>query len=190
MKTILNKKSKTKSSTTPSIKKIPIRVFYKKVDHFPKVKIINDVNLLRKKIVEKNLDIIPYEKLYIICNNKKSMEEMRTNIFLPLKRIGGDFLVINIDEKTRQFKSLSQEDIILYSKDLINKQPIKTSNQKDNINFSKINMYSDIYERGFEENRNAKPNTFENTLINVLVNLELVLASILKDNKNGENKNE
>lgn len=46
----------------------------------------------------------------------------------------------------------------------------------------KINSIKNIYERGVEDNRNAKSNNFEITLLNVLTNLELVLASILKNN--------
>lgn len=46
----------------------------------------------------------------------------------------------------------------------------------------KINSIKNIYERGAEDNRNAKSNNFEITLLNVLANLELVLANILKNN--------
>lgn len=156
-----------------------VRVLYKKVGQVPEVKIINNILRLKKAIIQKNLDIIPYETVYIICHNKKLMEYMKPNIFLPLKRIAGDFILIDIDKKKREFKSLSQEDIIWYTKNLINKSPITTSK---NINIPKITNIKDIYERGFEDNRNTKSNSFEITLLNILTNLELVLASILKNN--------
>lgn len=156
-----------------------IRVLYKKVGQVPEVKIINNILRLKKAIIQKNLNIIPYETVYIICHNKKLMEYMKPNIFLPLKRIAGDFILIDIDKKKREFKSLSQEDIIWYTKNLINKSPITTSK---NINIPKITNIKDIYERGFEDNRNTKSNSFEITLLNILTNLELVLASILKNN--------
>ena len=164
-----------------------IRVLYKKVGQIPEVKIINNIYKLKKSIIKSNLDIIPYETVYIICNNKKLMKYMKPNIFLPLKRIAGDFILIDIDKKKREFKSLSQEDIIWYTKDLINKSPITTSK---NINIPKINNIQDIYETGFEDNRNTKSNNFETTLLRAITNLELVLASILKNNKNGDLKNE
>lgn len=156
-----------------------IRVLYKKVGQVPEVKIINNILKLKKTIIQKNLDILPYETVYIICHNKKLMEYMKPNIFLPLKRIAGDFILIDIDKKKREFKSLSQEDIIWYTKNLINKFPITTSK---NINIPKITNIKDIYERGFENNINTKSNSFETTLLNILTNLELVLASILKNN--------
>lgn len=164
-----------------------IRVLYKKVGQVPEVKIINNILNLKKVIIQKNLDIIPYETVYIICHNKKLMKYMKPNIFLPLKRIAGNFILIDIDKNKREFKSLSQEDIIWYTKDLINKSPITTSK---NINTSKITNIKDIYERGFEDNKKTKSNNFEITLLNVLTNLELVLANILKNNKNGDLKNE
>lgn len=168
---------KRKTNITP-IPKIPIRVLYKKVGQVPEVKIINNVSKLKKSIIKNNLDIIPYETVYIICYNKKSMEYMKSNIFLSLKRIAGDFILIDIDKKKHEFKSLTQENIIWYTKDLINKAPINTFKK---VNIPKINNIQDIYERGFEDHRNAKSNNFENTLINVLNNLELVLAMILKN---------
>ncbi len=168
---------KRKTNITP-IPQIPIRVLYKKVGQVPEVKIINNVSKLKKSIIKNNLDIIPYETVYIICYNKKSMEYMKSNIFLSLKRIAGDFILIDIDKKKHEFKSLTQENIIWYTKDLINKAPINTFKK---VNIPKINNIQDIYERGFEDHRNAKSNNFENTLINVLNNLELVLAMILKN---------
>ena len=168
---------KRKTNITP-IPQIPIRVLYKKVGQVPEVKIINNVSKLKKSIIKNNLDIIPYETVYIICYNKKSMEYMKSNIFLSLKRIAGDFILIDIDKKKHEFKSLTQENIIWYTKDLINKAPINTFKK---VNIPKINNIQDIYERGFEDHRNAKSTNFENTLINVLNNLELVLAMILKN---------
>ena len=160
-----------------------IRVLYKKVGQVPEVKIINNILKLKKAIIQNNLDIIPYETVYIICHNKKLMKYMKPNIFLPLKRIAGDFILIDIDRKKREFKSLSQEDIIWYTKDLINKSPINTTRF---IRSYKNIKSSNIYERNFENDRYNKPTSFEKTLISVLANLELVLASILKNNKNGD----
>lgn len=162
-----------------SINNIPIRVLYKKIGQAPEVKIINDVSKLKKSIIKNNLDIIPYETVYLICYNKKVISHMQPNILLSLKRIAGNFIVINIDKKLREFKSLSQEDIIWYSKDLINKTPI---NIPKSIKRPLINKNADIYERNFEDNRNTKQTNFEQTLLNVLINLELILANILKNN--------
>lgn len=157
---------------------IPIRVLYKKTGEVPKTKIINNVYKLKKAIVDKNLEIIPYEKLYIICNKKNY--NLTPNIILPFYSIYGDLLLVDIDKNEREFKGLSQEDIIWYSQDLLNKSANNTTNLAIKT-IKKSNNYQvkEFYERDFLDSTNNSFN-FEKTLIDVLVNIELVLATILK----------
>ena len=157
-----------------------IRVLYKKVGQTPKVKIINNIYKLKKAIIQKKLDIVPYEKLFIICHSNKSKLPMRPNIFLPLRRIIGDLVVVNIDKKSREFQSISQEDIIWYSKDFINKSPRKIDSKSSNVK-QKVNV-KDVYERGFEDNRRTPAISSDDTLISMLIHLNLMLAKILKNN--------
>lgn len=159
-----------------------IRLIYKKAGRSPKVQIIDNVLNLKKAIIKKQLDIIPYENIYMICHNKKSMNTMTLNVVLTFKNIKGDLILIDIDKNSREFKSLSQEDIIWYSQDLINKCPINSSKKINRISTKKV---TEIYERGF--NDNITSTNFEKTLINVLINIELVLANILKNN--GDKRN-
>lgn len=180
------KKSKQRTSFENN-NQIPIRILYKKVGQTPEVKIIN-LYKLKKFIVKKDLDIIPYEKQFIVCHSNKSKVYMRPNIYLPLHRVLGDLIVVGIDRKEREFKGLSQEDIIWYSKDLINKSPKNTT---EHISKKKNNTFNNLYERGFEDSSNFPYNNFEKTLLGVLINLELVLASTLKNNGNkGDDNNE
>lgn len=89
------------SSKTNDVSKNPIRVLYKKVGQPSEVKIISDVYKLKKAIIERSLDIIPYEKIFIICHSKKSNSNMFPNIFLPLKRIQGlnEYMLSDTDKK-------------------------------------------------------------------------------------------
>lgn len=174
---------KIKKQTPPTLNsnsKNPIRVLYKKVGQAPEVKIISDVYKLKKAIILRNLDIIPYEKVFIICHNRKSSSNMFPNVFLPLKRIMGDFIVVNIDKNEREFKSLSQEEIIWYTKDFINKSPRKNNNKTSKTKKT-INV-TDVYERGFDDNRQSTSMNNEQTLFSMLIHLNLMLASILKNN--------
>lgn len=165
--------------------KAPIRVLYKKVGQAPKVKIINDVTKLKYAVVKQNLKLIPYENLYIICKNPKIIQNMRTNIVLTFCSIYGDFILVDIDRKKREFKSLKQEDLVWFTTDLINKSPI--SNLVDTKQQTTRKL-PEAFERDFDNTKYMdsinflKSTQFENTLINVLVNLELVLANILKNN--------
>ena len=158
--------------------KSSIRVLYKKVGLAPEVKIISNVQKLKKAIIHKKLHIVPYENLFIICKYKKPKLNIPQNIFLSLNSIGGDLIVVKIDRKEREFKGLSQEDIIWYSEDLIRKST--TTNTKTTQNTLQKN-FARSCEKSFD-GKTASTN-FENSLIKVLVNIELVLASILKNNK-------
>ena len=173
------------SSNTNSNDNVPIRVLYKKVGQVPEVRIINDVIKLKRAIIKQNLKIIPYENLYIICKNPKQIQNMRTNIVLTFCSIYGDFILIDIDRKKREFKSLEQEDITWFTTDLMNKCPIKDQKK---IKQQTTRKASEVFERNFDNTKYMdsikfnRSTPFENTLINVLINLELVLANILKNN--------
>lgn len=180
------KESKDNEVIAKSKNNDPIRVLYKKTGQTPEVKIIDNVLMLKKTIVKKNLDIIPYETVYIICTNKKKQDKTKSpNIVLDFYNITGDLILVNIDKKAREFQGLSQEDIIWYSQDLINKS--FNSNNVNNVSkfTPKLNKQKAIsyVERGFENINNTN---FEQALLQVLVNIELVLASILKNIKNGD----
>lgn len=191
----LNKKQKTSNLNKEHeiLKKAkntnPIRILYKKSGQSPEVKIINNVLNLKKFIIKKNLDIIPYETVYIICTKLKNQDKTKApNIVLDFYSIIGDLILVDIDRKKREFKGLSQEDVIWYTQDLINKSfnnnantttkfVYKSKKQKEILNFGR-----DL-ENDYSNNKN-----FETSLLQVLTNIELVLASILKDNKESVGK--
>lgn len=178
-KKVIRKQLENKAENSNSI-----RVIHKKAGQLPTIKIIPNIFILKKAIIKRKLDIIPYESLYIICNSKPLINCMQPNIALPFRSINGDLILVDIDKKEREFKGISQEDVIWYVKDLINKsyknnntnnsKPIqKETREKALVN----NSYN---ERGFEYNNNT---SFERSLIQVLVNIELVLANLLKSEK-------
>lgn len=157
-----------------------IRVLYKKTGQVPQVKIISNIYKLKKAIAKKNLDIIPYETAFIICTNRKKQDKTKKpNIVLDFYSIIGDLILVDIDKKKREFKSLSQENIIWYTQDLIN----KTTNNTTNFNIKYTNKFNDykikeFYGRNLEDS--SKSFNFEKSLIDVLVNIQLALFSILK----------
>ena len=167
----------------------PIRILYKKSGQSPEVKIINNVLKLKKFIIKKNLDIIPYETVYIICTKLKNQDKTRApNIVLDFYSIIGDLILVDIDRKKREFKGLSQEDIIWYTQDLINKSFNNNTNTTTKFVY-KSNKQKGILNFGRDlENDYSNNKNFETSLLQVLTNIELVLASILKDNKESVGK--
>lgn len=177
-----NNKTKEKLLSEKTKNTDSIRVIYKRAGETPEIKIIDNVFKLKKAIIEYKLEIIPYEKVYIICNNQKEKNNMEANIALNLRSIYGDFILVKIDRKQREFKGLSQEDIMWYSKDLINKSYITPEQNNLPIPNSKKKINFRIRELERCDN-NINSNTFEKELISVLVSIEMILASLIKDNK-------
>ncbi len=117
--------------------------------------------------------------------------QMPINVFFSLNNIAGDLIVIDIDKEKREFKSLSQDQLLYYSKDLIGREPNYESDNSNiyNVKKTKKDNYTP-FERDFETDniQTVKPN-FE-TIIHILVNIELMLANILKNNELGEDEND
>jgi len=174
----VKKKKYSKTFIDKANNSAPIRVLYKKTGQPPETRIIDNVFKLKKAIIKKNLTIIPYENLYIICNNIKFIQNEKANIILTFSSIYGDLILVDIDKKCREFKGLSQEDIIWYSQDLMNKtcNTTTTSTKKN----SKKD-FSKVYERDTEREYNSKLNVtdFEKALITVLINIEMTLSTLL-----------
>lgn len=147
-----------------------IRVLYKRSGQAPEVKIIDNVFKLKETIINNNLKLIPYEygKILIICNNEKNSQNMQPNIVLTLDRVLGDLLLVKFDRRKREFIGLSQEDIIWYSEDLINKS------------FNTRNQFSKCYQKNIRLSN-------EKDLINRIADIEVTLANLLKfgGGKNG-----
>lgn len=173
----MKKKKYSKTLIDKAKNNAPIRVLYKKTGQPPETRIIDNVFKLKKAIVKKNLTIIPYENLYIICNNIKFLQNENANIVLTFSSIYGDLILVDIDKKAREFKGLSQEDIIWYSQDLLNKTCNTTS-----VNTKKNNKkdFSKIYARDTEREHDSKLNVtdFEKALLTVLINIEMTLSTL------------
>lgn len=152
------------------------------------------IPLLERKVLY--LTYIENVRLNDICRRLKL--HMEPNIILDFCSIYGDIILVDIDKKLREFQSITQEDIMWYTRDLMNKVPVSsnTSNMKQCINKSatsttkKIPPYPDkcfegytntaLSVNGVNVTNNIQTN-FETELISVLTNIELVLASILKN---------
>ena len=152
---------KSKSNNNNSI-----RVLYKKVNKIPVVKIIN-LQKLKKAIVNKKLEIIAYDTVYIIYDKNLSYT---ANIILPLRTVTGDLILTGIDKKNREFKGLSQEDVIWYSKDLMNKSNIANKKITTKSNIEKTSKVSEL----------NNTTDFEKELLSRILNVELVLTNLIR----------
>ncbi len=203
IKNLKNRKQKNKQKDTKLLEKArsknKLRVIYKAPGKDPEVRIIPNVFILKKAVINRQLDIIPYQNVFIVFNKQKEMQKEPINIILDMCNIKGELIIVQIDKKKREFESLSQENIIWFTEDLINKSPIK--NNVININDWKAlkaqdqntqqltkKQIKDYYSKElilFDTEEKAANNvSFEQSLINVLTNIELTLASLLEIKKN------
>lgn len=178
------KKKYQKNLIAKANNKNQLRVLYKQVGKKPQIKIINDLSKLKKMIVKNNFEIISYEDVFIIYNNKQLSKCMPINVVFSFSHISGSLIVVRIDKINREFKSLSQEDIIWYAKDLINKS--YGANKANNFQTTK-KKYIENHERTFENDNKAV--SFDRAVVNILINIEHALIALLKK-ENGDMKNE
>ena len=195
-KNLKNSKQKNKQNNAKLLEKAKnknkLRVIYKAPGKDPEVRIIPNVFILKKAVINKQLEIIPYQNVFIIFNKQKEMQKEPINIILDMCNIKGELIIVQIDKKKREFKSLSQENIIWFTEDLTNKNPIK--NNVININDWKAQnqntqqLNKDYYSKELTlfdtEEKAVNSISFEQSLINVLTNIELTLASLLEIKKN------
>lgn len=147
-----------------------LRVLYKNPEQEPEVKFISNTFKLKKAIVEYDLEIIPLQNVYIICHNKKQRKDMRLNILLDFYSIAGDIIIVQIDRRTREFKSLTQENILWFTEVLNRRSP-----NNFNTNIYPQNSQGYIYDY-------AKNNNFETKLLDILTNINLTLSYLITNN--------
>lgn len=153
-----------------------LRVLYKKPGQIAEVKIIQNIQKLKKAIIKHDLQIMKYGDLYLVCNSNKAMRNMEPNIALFFSHISGDLILLNIDKDNQEFKSLELDDITWYTSDLSN----KSFNHMKNINTHNYPAQMDFKNNFGNREIGYSTSKFENSLIQVLVNIELVLANLLK----------
>lgn len=172
---------------------LQLRVLYKKVGQTPQIKIIKDIENFKRSVVLEKLDIIPYKQVFIVCNNQDYKMQMPINVFFSLNNIAGDLIVVDIDKNNREFKSLTQDQLLYYAKDLMSREPNKTQNDNNYSTQTKIakNNNYEPYERDIEpDNIQLGQTNYEKSVLHILVNIELMLANLLKNNEFGDDEDE
>ena len=161
-----------------------LRVLYKRVGEVPEVKIIDNVFRLKKAIVKYDLEIIPFQDVYIICHNKEQRKGMQLNIILDFCSIAGSIIVLQIDRHTREFKSLSQENIVWFTEVLNRRSP---NNLDTNIYYAQNYYKSNNHNRASINFKIQQNNNFEEKLLDSLSNINSTLTYLITNNKNEEN---
>ena len=112
---------------------------------------------------------------------------MPPHIVFDYGNIAGDLIVVKIDKKDREFKSISQEDILWFGEDLIDKSypanvELDLPSQKD---------YSDYPAKELDGTSSKSTKAiFERSLNNTLIHIELLLTNVTKNKTEGDDEDE
>lgn len=132
----------------------PIRVLYKSLGNSPTLKIITNIKGFKKLIINNTLKMVRYENYIIVCINDKQNKCLVPNVVLDFCNISGDFFFIGYDSKTKNFRSLSLEEVEYY----INELSRKSFNIYTYRNFLVKNIIKDKQKNNISaENLTIKP---------------------------------
>lgn len=176
-----------------------IVVLYKKSGKAPVIKLITNMFEIKKMIVQGNLDMVKYENYIIVCNSRKKNKNDIPNIVLDFKHIAGDFFLIGYDSKSKDFRSLTTDEVKFY-KDILNSKSFrydkyqkwqKKCNSKKKNDFK---PYQEFHKKLAEKcNREIgdseeKQNTLSlnnDKVLEMILNLQAVILKYIR-NMNGE----
>ena len=162
-----------------------LRVIYKKPNQEPEVKIIDNLFRLKKAIVEYDLEILPFQNVYIICHNKEQRKGMEQNILLDFCSIAGDIILVQIDKRTREFKSLTQENILWFT-EVLNRRSPNNLDAKIPYTTQNTQNFLKTYNHNLAStNLKIQANiNFEEKLLDALSNINLTLSYLVANKKN------
>ena len=162
-----------------------LRVIYKKPNQEPEVKIIDNLFRLKKAIVEYDLEILPFQNVYIICHNKEQRKGMEQNILLDFCSIAGDIILVQIDKRTREFKSLTQENILWFT-EVLNRRSPNNLDAKIPYTTQTAQTFLKNYNHNLAStNLKIQANiNFEEKLLDALSNINLTLSYLVANKKN------
>lgn len=115
-----------------------LKVLYKEVGELPKVLKIENTLEAKQKLVDGLIEVIPYQDALIICNEEGKLLNMDANLIFDYDYIAGNCFIVGDDYQNGDFKSLTSEQIKIFTKDLIKRglkyDTIKTKRRLSNNN--------------------------------------------------------
>lgn len=95
-----------------------LRILLKRVGREPEVKVIENTLRAKQMLVSGLIEVIPYDKVLLVCNDEGKLLNFLPNINLGYDYIAGDCFLVGDDYKNADFKSLTDEEIQKYTKRL------------------------------------------------------------------------
>ena len=95
-----------------------LRILLKRFGRDPEVKIIENTLKAKQMLVGGLIEVIPYGDVLLVCNEEGKLFDFPPNLRFDYDYIAGDCFVVGDDYENADFRSLTDEEIEKYTKDL------------------------------------------------------------------------
>ena len=95
-----------------------VKVLLKRVAQKPETKIIKNTLEAKQELVDGLIEVVSFDDVLLICNEEGKLLNMSPNLIFDYDYIAGDCFLIGDDYENGDFKSLTDEQIERYTKEL------------------------------------------------------------------------
>lgn len=95
-----------------------LKILLKRFGRDPEVKTIKNTLRAKQLLVGGLIEIIPYEKVLLICNEEGKLLDLPPNLIFDYDYIAGDCFLVGDDYENADFRSLTDEEIKEYTEKL------------------------------------------------------------------------
>ena len=95
-----------------------LRILLKRFGRDPEVKVIENTLKAKQMLVGGLIEVIPYGDVLLVCNEEGKLFDFPPNLRFDYDYIAGDCFVVGDDYENADFRSLTDEEIEKYTKDL------------------------------------------------------------------------
>ena len=102
-----------------------LKILLKRVGREPEVRFIENTLRAKQMLVSGLIEVVPVLKdILLVCNEEGKLDNLLPNLIFPYDYIAGDCFLVGDDYDNADFKSLTDEEIKKYTKEL-NKRSFK-----------------------------------------------------------------
>lgn len=95
-----------------------LRILLKRFGRDPEVRTIENTLKAKQMLVDGLIEVVPYNELLLVCNEEGRLLGFPPNLKFGYDYIAGDCFLVGDDYENADFRSLTDEEIEKYSKDL------------------------------------------------------------------------
>lgn len=107
-----------------------IKILYKEVGEAPKIMEIDNTLEAKQELVGGLIEVVAYDDVLLICNEEGKLENLKPNVIFDFDYIAGNCFIVGDDYEHGDFRSLTEDEIFRYSRELVNRSFIYKDDDK------------------------------------------------------------